>query len=129
MYYDSTVLRLTPEFLDTRLFTHGHYSFAILEPDTLQLVPQTGSSEYPLMQRFITAVTSRNPCARPIVTVGGWNWAHDTSQPGGVSGLWRQAASTPANRARFAENIITFCRQWGFAGVDLVRYCRRAVPV
>ena len=117
-YWDSSLaFRVTPESIDTQQMTHIHYAFGVIEAGTLAIVPQGGASEWPMIKRFITAVTTRSSCVKPIITLGGWVWA----QGQGGMAIWQSAISTEATRAQFAAQVVAFCRTHGFAGVDLVR--------
>ena len=116
-YWDSSLaFRVTPESIDTQQMTHIHYAFGVIEAGTLAIVPQGGASEWPMIKRFITAVTTRSSCVKPIICIGGWIWGQDLT----ISG-WQEAISTEATRSQFAAQVVAFCRTHGFAGVDLVR--------
>ena len=119
-FYDSAMSAyFPPEAIDTDLVTHVHYSFGAIEPDTLNIIPYTGSTDISLVQRFISVVT-QNPCAKPILTIGSYIIPKGVPA-GGVGTPWRQAGASTESKALFTANVIAFCRQYGFLGVDLVR--------
>ena len=120
VYWDSSVgFRVTPEALETKQMTHIHYAFGVIEAGTFAIVPQSGPTEIPLLKRFITAVTTRSSCVKPLICIGGWVWAQ---HQGGMA-VWRAVIASPASRAQFAAQAIAFCRTYGFAGIDLVSSC------
>ncbi|MGE4169665.1 MAG: glycosyl hydrolase family 18 protein [Candidatus Margulisiibacteriota bacterium] len=66
-----------------------------------------------------------NPNLKVLISVGGWNFNDpnytDYVSHHGLSPAWifTTICSTPENRADFIRNVITFCRTYGFDGIDI----------
>jgi len=68
----------------------------------------------------------KNPAIKTFISVGGWNFNDCAASPFETYGqgsatchIFSDIASSEANIRKFATNVITFCRQWGFDGFDL----------
>lgn len=66
------------------------------------------SSLKPLFGR-IMKLKEKNPKLKILISTGGWGKASE----------FDSIARSEEARLQFSENVISFCRQWGFDGVDL----------
>merc|ERR1740123_263920 len=72
------------------------------------------------------AMKLKNPHIKTFVSVGGWNFNDCSASPANTVGQgsatcerFSQLAASEAQTATFAQNVIAFCRKWGFDGFDL----------
>lgn len=72
------------------------------------------------------AMKARNPSIKAIVSVGGWNFNDCSASPYSTSGQgsascqrFSDIASSETKSRAFARNVIAFCRNWGFDGLDI----------
>jgi len=68
----------------------------------------------------------KNPSIKSLISVGGWNFNDCAAIPWKVNGqgsktcrIFAEIAASEEKIKKFAANIITFCRKWGFDGFDL----------
>jgi chitinase len=62
----------------------------------------------PLFPRIIK-LKEKNPKLKILISTGGWGKASE----------FDMIARSEEVRMQFCENVIQFCRQWGFDGIDL----------
>jgi len=69
---------------------------------------------------------AKNPNIKTLISVGGWNFNDCGASPGATNGqgsatceIFSTIAASENNIRKFAQNIIDFCRRWGFDGFDL----------
>ncbi|CAF4143616.1 unnamed protein product [Rotaria sp. Silwood2] len=104
--------RLYPEDIPADLCTHILYAFANLHGRSLQ--PQLTNDiniyqgEKPLYPR-IMKLKEKNPNLKILISCGGW----------GKAGDFEPLVGSESSRESFSENVIKFCRQYGFDGIDL----------
>jgi len=67
-----------------------------------------------------------NPNIKTLISVGGWNFNDCAASPASTVGqgsatceIFSTIAASEVNIKTFAQNVITFCRKWGFDGFDL----------
>lgn len=51
----------------------------------------------------------KNPSLKILISCGGW----------GQAGQFEGIVGSEDARKDFSQNVITFCRKWGFDGIDL----------
>jgi len=90
--------------LDEKGYTHIHFAFANLTED---FVPDVSGTQ----DQWDKFVNLKN--VKRIVAFGGWAFSNEP----GTNHIIR-AGVMPANRARFAQNIINFVNSTGIDGVD-----------
>jgi len=69
---------------------------------------------------------AKNPSIKTLISVGGWNFNDCAASPSATFGqgsatceIFSNIASSAANIRLFAQNVITFARNWEFDGFDL----------
>ena len=94
--------------VDFNVVTHICYAFAIptAEGGLLDL-------ENPDTARALIRSAHENG-ARVLLSVGGWSY-HDTP----LENVFMEATADEERLARFAENILAMCEEYGFDGVDM----------
>ena len=110
-YYGANNTGLSPEQLNASLYTHVYYAFALISPTTYSIEYSDPDLDVKLMPRFTSSLTTRNPCLVPMLSVGGGSFD---------PAVWSAMAKHPVNRATFVQSLISFAREHGFGGVDLV---------
>lgn len=68
----------------------------------------------------------KNPNIKALISVGGWNFNDCAASESATFGqgestceIFSEIAADDDKIRKFAENVITFCRRWGFDGFDL----------
>lgn len=112
--YGSGDAQVLPEDLDPSLFTRPIYAFATIADN---FTVQFGDPQLdPMLMPRFTAVFANNPCATPMLSIGGAAFCNAAA----TMWIWPALAATPASRHTFTESVIAFSREYGFKGVDLV---------
>lgn len=101
--------KFVPENLDSSLCTHIVYSFATLEPESLELreFDPWGDIENQLYSRTVN-LDKNVPV---ILGLGGWT---DSS-----GDKYTRLVSNPKRRKNFIKRAIVFLRQYGFSGIHI----------
>ncbi|GFZ29516.1 hypothetical protein CSC2_00420 [Clostridium zeae] len=92
----------TPGSIDATKLTHINYAFASINSDHTIKVENTSDL------KTLTALKSKNPNLKVILSVGGW----------GMDGF-SQAASTSAGRSAFAQSCLNYVNQYALDGIDI----------
>ncbi|CAF0784700.1 unnamed protein product [Brachionus calyciflorus] len=107
--------RLYPEDIPADLCTHIIYAFGMISGGNIQHTIQNDIQEYqgqgPLFKR-IMKLKEKNRRLKILISCGGW----------GQAGQFEGIVGSDEARKNFAQNVITFCRKWGFDGIDLVKF-------
>ena len=105
--------RFVVEDIDPTLCTHLIYTFVGLAGDNVRVLDpwqdlpkDSGKNGF---ARF-TNLRSRNPAAKMLIAIGGWN-------EGSVK--YSRMAANPKSRARFVKNVVAFVKKYDFDGFDL----------
>ncbi|CAD6225809.1 GSCOCT00005737001.2-RA-CDS [Cotesia congregata] len=105
--------RFSIENIDPHLCTHLVYTFVGLKGSSIRVLDpwQDLPTNYGKdgFRRF-NKLKLKNPALKTLVAIGGWNEG---------SRKYSIMASNPESRERFADNAVTFVKQWGFDGFDL----------
>ena len=93
--------------------THLHFAFGYIDPATFEVVPMDGLPSDLFSQ--LTALKSRNPSLKTIVSLGGWTFNDNgtTTQP-----VFSNIVSSASSRSKFINNLQSFLQNFGFDGVD-----------
>lgn len=92
--------------IDTGYYTHIHYAFADITPDTFEV----DVSKYQFQFDQFKAMTG----IKRIISFGGWEF----STASATYRILRQATRIE-NRQKFAANVVAFINKHGLDGVDL----------
>jgi len=110
---DSKMDWLTSDAVDA--LTHVNYAFAYIDPSSYEIVtmdPETPASSF----QDVTDLKQYKSDLQVFVSVGGWTFSDNGTATQPVFG---DIASTAANRAKFAKNVVKFMNQYGFDGLDI----------
>jgi GH18 family chitinase len=98
--------------------THVNFAFAYIEPDTFKITTMDSATPASLFTETadVHTLKSGSENLEVFVSIGGWTFSdNDTStQP-----VFSNIASSAANSQKFADNLVSFMKQYGFDGVDL----------
>lgn len=109
-WYRPGVGKFLPENIDPELCTHIVYGFAVLNRDSLTMVPHDSWAD--IDNRFYERVVEfKQKGIKVSVAIGGWN----DSAGDKYSRLVRNAAA----RAKFIQKALEFIEKYGFDGLDL----------
>jgi chitinase len=94
-------------------FTHINFAFGYISPESFDVVPMDNLD--PELFTSFTKIKERNRDVKLMVALGGWTFNdNDTStQP-----VFHDIVSSPENRKKFIENLISFMNFAAFDGVD-----------
>jgi hypothetical protein len=118
-YYEGWSTQRTCGYLDASqipaaALTHVNLAFAYINPETFDIIPMDGLQESLFTK--ITNLKTVNPALKAYISIGGWSFNDNDTiyQP-----VFSNIASSSANQAKFAGNLLSFLSQYGFDGADL----------
>jgi len=100
----------TVDSIDPNLCTHIHYSFAVLDQNSLLIQLEDSSSEKDIIKR-VNNLKSVNRNLKLILTLGG---ATDSA-----GDKYSHMVSNPQLRAAFVQKTVQFLKKYSFDGLDL----------
>ncbi|KAF2078308.1 hypothetical protein CYY_000400 [Polysphondylium violaceum] len=108
-YYESWAskrdcLNMDISNLDQTLYSHIHYAFGIITPDQKILIEDSTTFE-----KFKSLKS-----VKKILSFGGWAFSTEAA----TVSIFRNSMS-PANRARFVQNLVTFANNHNLDGIDI----------
>ena len=92
--------------LGAEMLTHLNYAFANVTPEGEVVL---GRAEDPARLAALTALRSKNPNLKILLSVGGWGWSENFSD----------AALTEASREQFAQSAVRLVTEHGLDGLDI----------
>ncbi|KAL2385529.1 hypothetical protein RJZ90_001269 [Blastomyces dermatitidis] len=95
--------------------THLNYAFAYIDPTSFEITTMDAATPISLFDE-VAALKIVKPSLQLYVSIGGWTFSDNNTitQP-----IFGNIARSPANRRKFADNILSFLNQYGFDGVDI----------
>ncbi|KAK3312003.1 hypothetical protein B0H66DRAFT_100717 [Apodospora peruviana] len=99
-------LHLRVDHIDTSKYTHIHFAFADITPDTFQVDVSKVQQQFNIF-KTMTGV-------KKIISFGGWDFS--ALEP--TYRILRNAVK-PANRNRFRDNLLKFVQDHNLDGIDL----------
>ncbi|MBA3721504.1 MAG: glycoside hydrolase family 18 protein [Parachlamydiaceae bacterium] len=123
-YYPNWAIYRNPAFkpheIDPSLFTHINYAFSKVDTqgNIILFDPWADiewrndwQTEKPFWGNFrvLADMKKKHPHLKTLISIGGWT----------LSDTFSELASNPKARKNFAKNIVKFCKQYEFDGVDL----------
>jgi len=96
--------------IDPNLCTHIHYSFAVLDQNSLLIQFEDRSREEDIIKR-VNNLKSVNPNLTNILSLGGW--------VDSAGDKYSRMVSDPQSRANFVQNAVHFLNDYSFDGLDL----------
>ncbi|KAB5583051.1 hypothetical protein GE09DRAFT_1247143 [Coniochaeta sp. 2T2.1] len=104
--YDRACLHLRADQIDTSRYTHIHFAFADITPDTFQVDISKVQEQFDIF-KTMTGV-------KKIISFGGWAFSAEAP----TYRILRDAVKT-ANRDRFRDNLLRFVEDHNLDGIDL----------
>ena len=102
--------RFLPEDVDYTLCTHINYGFAVLDPDSLVMVPH--DTYVDIKKSFYEDVIAfKSKGVKVLIALGGWNDSEGDK--------YSRMVADREKRENFVTNALTFMEEWGFDGLDL----------
>ncbi|KAI0863675.1 hypothetical protein F4860DRAFT_521760 [Xylaria cubensis] len=105
----------SPEDLPLDALTHLNYAFAYLDPNTFRITTMDATIPVELFDKF-SALKSINPRLQLYVSIGGWTFSDNGTYTQPIFG---NIARTSSNRAKFANEVVSFLNHYGFDGIDI----------
>ncbi|KAI0181182.1 putative glycosyl hydrolase, family 18 [Hypoxylon sp. FL1284] len=103
---DRKCLTMDVDQIDTSEYTHVHFAFADINPDTFAVDVSKVKDQFDIFKGMTDV--------KKVISFGGWDFS---TKPGTFSVL--RTAVQPANREAFRNSIIDFMQKNGMDGVDL----------
>ncbi|GFG35165.1 hypothetical protein Cfor_12741 [Coptotermes formosanus] len=98
------------ELIDPNLCTHLIYSFVGINSNAqVTILDPWNDIDLGAIRRF-NALRNQNPNLKTMAAIGGATAGSDT---------FSQVVNSATSRAKFADNIVNFAKQYGFNGIDL----------
>lgn len=98
------------ELIDPNLCTHLIYSFVGINSNAEVIILDSWNDiDLGAIKRF-NALRNQNPNLKTMAAIGGATASSDT---------FSQVVNNATSRAKFADNIVNFAKQYGFSGIDL----------
>ncbi|KAI9831288.1 MAG: hypothetical protein M1826_003727 [Phylliscum demangeonii] len=122
-YYESWSTRRSchaflPSALPVEGLTNVNFAFGGIDPSSLQITPMDSDTPASLFQitTDVRNLKTGNADLEVWISIGGWTFSDDgtPTQP-----VFPAIAADPQKRQTFADNLVSFMRQYGFDGVDL----------
>jgi hypothetical protein len=112
----TSVQPLLPEDVPAGLATHAVFANVGVDAVTAMVSFPSSDASGHLMDRFISHVTSVNPCIKPLLGIGpaDANDLHSFPVP------WSAIAASKHKRTTFALAVVNTARARGFSGIQLV---------
>lgn len=107
-YWPSWDASFPPSAIDTSLFTHVFYAFAM--PNNVTFKFYISNSTGISFLDFTSTLHRKNPPVKALLSIGGG---------GGDPQLFARMASTASSRSSFIKSTIEVARRFGFDGLDL----------
>lgn len=110
-----------PSNIDPTLFTHIMYGFGYIKASDYTMVQvewndvDEWTSQGGLYYQFNNHVHSKNPRCKTLIAIGGWNFNYKAE----YKDIFTKMVESSANRSKFINSVIEWCRKYGFDGVDL----------
>ena len=102
--------RFLPEDVDYTLCTHINYGFAVLDPDSLKMVPH--DSYVDVEKSFYKDIVAfKSKGVKVLIALGGWNDSEDDK--------YSRLVADREKRENFVSSAVKFIQEWGFDGLDL----------
>lgn len=99
-----------PENIDAKLCSHIHYSFAILDPDSLKIKFEDPNTESEFVRK-LNELKRINANLKVIIALGGWSDS--------ASDKYSRLVESQTARESFVQHSIRFLKQYSFDGLDL----------
>ena len=98
--------------------THINFAFAGIEPETFKVTTMdTQTPESLFMETAdVRTLKSGNLDLQVFISIGGWTFSDNNTKTQPVFG---EIASSESNRQKFAKNVVSFMKEYGFNGVDI----------
>ena len=102
--------KFLPDDIDYTLCTHINYGFAVLDPDSLLMIPH---DEYADIQKnfYKDIVSLKEKGVKVLIALGGWNDSEGDK--------YSRMVSSKESRDKFVMEAVKFIEEWGFDGLDL----------
>lgn len=102
--------RFLPEDVDYTLCTHINYGFAVLDPDSLEMVPHDAYVD--VEKAFYKDIVSfKSKGVKVLIALGGWNDSENDK--------YSRLVVDRKKRENFVASAVKFIQEWGFDGLDL----------
>ncbi|EFQ98549.1 chitotriosidase-1 [Nannizzia gypsea CBS 118893] len=122
-YYEAWADRRTcrefpPSSIPVQGLTHVNFAFAYVDPDSLTITAMDSSTPASLFSQVtdIKNMKSRSSTLEVYISLGGWTFSDNGTS---TQSVFPSIAADPEKRQKFADNLVTFMRHYGFDGVDL----------
>lgn len=104
--------RRTVDDVPITSLSHLYLAFGYITPNDYQIVsmPQEMSED---AFKQITNLKERAPGLKIWISLGGWTYSDNGTS---TQAVWGDLASTEEKRQKFADNLVTFMKYFGFDG-------------
>ncbi len=122
-YYESwssyrTCRNFPPSAIPVDGLTHVNFAFAYIDPATYKVTTMDSKTPEDLFTQTadIRALKSNSASLEVFISIGGWTFSDNGTS---TQSVFPDIASDPGKRQKFANNLVSFMKQYGFDGVDL----------
>lgn len=122
-YYESWSSRRSchafpPSALPVDGLTHVNFAFASIDPGSLKITPMDSSTAEDLFTQTtdVRNMKSGNAALEVFISVGGWTFSDNGTS---TQCVFPSIAGDASKRQKFADNLISFMKQYGFDGIDI----------